>query len=216
MATFEELKDRVSSMVSDSSIVTNLVPDLINQGVNEIAGGMLSNVTQVITPPLPELFKIDTVDTSTTDAYVAMPSDFQRNLQFAVKENGSEVDIANSFIEFSETDPTMSKTGIISEVIEHGKYLYYSRIPSTSEELTLHYYREPTDMVNNSDEPDGIPEHLQFALLTNFAAWKAYEFIERGIEGDNLNTIKYHDLFFNALHTLELTIPDYTRGLELL
>ncbi len=214
MATFLELKTRVAALINGPGIV-DIIPALINQGMAEIAGGMLSNIAQIITPPLPELFTISKVTTSITSASVDMPADFQRSLQFAIKANGSEVDIAHSFITFIETNPSLTKVGPISEVIEHGKKLYYLNIPKASEEVTLHYYRMPVAMVNDDSEPDGLPEHLHVALLVNFAAWKANEFIEDGLEGETPNTLKYKEFFFAALYTLELTIPDYTRGLEL-
>jgi len=176
---------------------------------------MLSSLGSIVTPPLPELFTIGTVDTDVTNAYVDMPNDFQRTLQFAVKANGSEVDIANSFIEFTETNPALDKAGAISEVIEHGMKLYYLNVPTVSEEVTLHYYRYPVDMVADDDLPDGIPMHLQMSLLVNFACWKAYEFIEDGIEGETPNTDKFREFFFAALKTLELSLPDDVRGLEL-
>jgi len=70
-------------------------------------------------------------------------------------------------------------------------------------------------MVADGDFPDGIPEHLQVSLLVNFAIWKAQEILEDGVEGETPNTIKYKKLFLEAMRTLELSIPAYTRGLML-
>ncbi len=120
MATFKEITDRAISLVKDEDggSLHDTIPALINQGVNEIAGGMLSSLGDIVTPPLPELFTIDTVTTDIAAAFVDMPSDFHRTLQFAVKANGSEVDIANSFIVFTETNPALTKAGAISELFE--------------------------------------------------------------------------------------------------
>jgi len=218
--TFAELIARTNTLVDDTGIADS-IGDFINQGVFEIAGGIKSHLYDMITPPLPDLFSIDTVTTDTALAYVNMPSTYQRGLQLAVSARGSEIDIAHSFIDFITTYPSLSRAGNISEVVEHGGKLYYQGIPLVGETLTLHFYRKPVIMVYDMDVPDGIPEHLQIALLTNFAAWKAYEFLEDGIEGAdktaNLtpNTIKYKGLFFDALQTLELTIPYDSRGLIL-
>ena len=214
MATFGELQERVAMLVMDDSLEA-MLSSLINQGVNEIAGGMQSALGDWTTPPLPDLFTIGTVDTSTSVAYVNMPTNFQRDLQLVVRSTGQEVNIANSFIEFTETYPALDKTGIISEAAEQGGKFYYQGIPSVSESVTLHYYRRPVDMVDNDDTPDGIPLHLQFSLLVNYAAWKAYEFIEDGIEGETPNTQKYMGLFLSALRTLELSVPYDNRGLML-
>lgn len=214
MPTFEELITRTDFLVNDPDLIDNF-RDLINQGVFEIAGGMQSSTLDVITPPLPDLFSMTTVTTSTNLAYVNMPSTYHRNLQFAVSENGSEIDIAHSFIKFTETYPALDRTGTISEVVEQGGKLYYQGIPSTEEEINLHFYRKPVIMIADDDEPDGIPEHLQMALLANFASWKAYEIIEDGIEEETSNTIKFKSFFIEALKTLELTIPYDSRGLSL-
>ena len=221
MATFSELKEKVELLINDDSF-EDYLGDFINQGVSEIAGGMPSlldgienPIPNILTPPLPELFTIDTVTTSTSDAFVNMPVDFQRDLQLVVSSTGSEIDIAHSFIEFAETYPLLNKTGRISEAIEHGRKLYYQGIPASAETLTLHYYRKPVDMEDDDDVPDGIPSHLHISLLVNFAAWKAYEHIEDGLEGEIPNTIKYKNNFLAALRTFELTLPFYSRGLML-
>jgi len=214
MPTFEELKIRVGNLVKDPEL-TDSFGNFINQGVNEIAGGMPSATLETITPPLPDLFTIDDVTTDTSLAYVDMPTTYHRNLQFAASENGSEIAIANSFIAFAESYPLLDRQGNISEVVEKGGKLYYQGIPSAAETITLHFFRKPVDMSDDSDTPDGIPEHLQYALLANFAAWKAYEIIENGME-DAINIVKYRDLFFNALKTLEFTIPYDNRGLILI
>lgn len=219
--TFAELKAKVSVLVQDSSLTASL-GDFINQGVFEIAGGMpslLDGITDPLpnslTPPLPDLFTIDTVNTSTSVAYVNMPTNFHRDLRFVASSTGSEIDISESFIEFAETYPLLNKSGRISEVIEHGGKFYYQGIPTSSEAVTLHYYRKPVNMVNDDDVPDGIPEHLQIPLLVNFAAWKAYEHIEDGIEGQTPSTLKFKNLFLEAMRTLELSLPAYTRGFML-
>lgn len=214
MATFEELKDRVSTIIQDTGL-SILFDDFINQGVYEIAGGMQSSLGNWITPPIPMLLEIDTVTTATNTAYINMPNTFHRNLQLVASSNGNLIDISNSFIDFSETYPLLNRSGNISEVIEHGGKLYYQGIPVNSETLTIHFYRKPIAMVNDNDVPDGIPEHLQFDLLTNFAAWKIFNFIEDGLEGESLNTQKYMNLFYTGLRVFELSIPDYTHGIFL-
>ncbi len=214
MATFEELIARTNLIVQDSSLLT-VLGDFINQGVYEIAGGMQSTLGSWITPPLPELFTIDTVDTSITLAYVDMPETFHRSLQLVASENGSSIDIEHSFIDFIDTYPLLNKTGNISSVVEHGKRLYYQGIPTVSEELTLHFYRKPVVMEDDDDVPDGIPEQMQLTLLPYYAAWQSFIFIEDGIEAESINTKKYMDLFYSSLAILELSIPDYSRSLFL-
>lgn len=221
MPTFQQLIDKVDFIVDDS-LLTDSLGAFINQGIYEIAGGIPSLMDGIdnplpnsLTPPMPELFTIATVNTSTVAAYVNMPTNFHRDLQFAALSTGSEVDIAHSFIEFAETYPLLNKSGRISEVVEHGRRLYYQGIPTSSEAVTLHYYRKPVEMEGNDDVPDGIPEHLQISLLVNFAAWKAYERLEDNLEGQTPNTDKYKRFFMEAMRTLELFIPSYSRSMML-
>lgn len=214
MATFAELIDRTDILVQDPSL-TDMLGDFINQGVDEIAGGMQSVLGSWLTPPLPLLFTIGTVATSTSAAYVDMPEEFHRGLQMVVDSSGREISIEHSFIEFTETYPLLNKTGNISSAVEHGNKLYYQGIPVNSEILTLHFYRKPVIMVLDADIPDGIPSHLQIPLLTNYAAWKAYEFIEIDALEESTSLQKFMGAFLIALKTLELSIPDYTRGLFL-
>ena len=214
MATFAELIERTDILVQDPSL-TDMLGDFINQGVAEIAGGMQSVLGSWLTPPLPLLFTIDTVATSTSAAYVDMPEEFHRGLQMVVASSGREISIEHSFIEFTETYPLLNKTGNISAAVEHGNKLYYQGIPVNSETLTLHFYRKPVNMVLDADTPDGIPEHLQILLLTNYAAWKAYEFIEIDLLENSSSIPKFMGAFLTALKTLELSIPDYTRSLFL-
>lgn len=166
---------------------------------------------------------IDTLEkTTSTDtvyvetlSYVNTPTNFHRELSFASASNGAEIDIANSFISFVESSPLLNKSGTVYEIIEQGNKIYYQNIPSTSETLTIHYYRKPTEMSLDTDEPDGIPKHLQKELLINHACWKIFELIEDGIEGPGVNTQRYMELFYRALKVLELTIPYPTRGINL-
>jgi len=221
MATFSSLIDKVNILV-DNPAIFDYLGGFINRGVYEIAGGLPSLLDGIenplpnsLTSPLPELFTIGTVNTSTIAAYVAMPTNFHRDLQLAVSSTGSEINIAHSFIEFAETYPLLNKSGKISEIIEHGRKLYYQGIPTSSAAVTLHYYRKPVNMVNDADTPDGIPEHLQEALLVNFGVWKAYERLEDDKDDEMKNMLKYKRFFLEAMRTLELMIPSYTRGLML-
>lgn len=214
MATYLELQTRAKALVDDESL-HDIIDSLLNQGVNEIAGGMQSTLGDWITPPLPNLFSIESVTTDVNLAYVDMPNTYHRNLQLVVSSAGREIDIANSFIAFSEIYPALDKSGNITEIAVQGNTLYYQGIPTEAEEVTLHFYRKPVDMTADDDIPDGIPSHLHYELLVNFACWKAYELLEDGLEGDIPNTLKFKTSFLEALRTLELSIPHDVRGITL-
>ena len=68
MATLSQLQVLVQDIIQDSSFSLVDIRNYLNQGVQEIAGGMQSSVSDCITPPLPELFTIGSVTTDTDDA----------------------------------------------------------------------------------------------------------------------------------------------------
>lgn len=201
MATLLEIEELINETVKDTVFSNLSVVKYINQGINEIAGGAISCTGLIRMPPLPDLFKIETVETSTSLAYVEMPTTYQRNLQFVVDSDGKEITIYNSIIEFSSDYPLMNNTGDVQAVVEQGENLYYQGIPSAAETLTLHYFRKPVAISGGSDIPDGIPEYLQIPLLVNYVALKCYELI-----GNEINIKKHQRLFTDALMTLELSI----------
>lgn len=214
MATYLELQTLVANIIQDDSFTPDDIKGYLNRGVSEIAGGMQSSLGSFITPPLPKLFTIGTVDTATDAAYVSMPVTFQRDLKLAVNENGVEISISNSMMEFSQIYPLLNTSGNIYEVCEQGGNLYYQGIPTSSEEITIHFHRLPVDMSAPTDLPDGIPLHLQIPLLVNFACFEIFKLIEDGV-GEGVNTAKYGSLLMTALRTLELSIPFETNSLFL-
>ena len=212
MTTLSALIEIVETIIQDTSL-ESLIPTFLNQGQLEIAGGMDSAFGDFITPPLPKLLTIGTVATATDAAYVAMPTTFQRDLVFAAGSNNVGIDIGNSWVEFMESNPLLTRSGSIYEVIEQGDNLYYQGIPTTSETVTVHFYRKPVDMSGDDDTPDGVPDQLQIPLLVNYVCRELFSMIEDGTEGPQVNTLKHTALFQKALRTLEMSIPSDTRSL---
>jgi hypothetical protein len=205
----------VQTNIQDSSFTEDDIIARLNEAQLEVAGGLQYTLGSWVTPPLPGLLTIDTVDTATDAAYVAMPTNFQRNLQFVASSSGVEIDIAETFTSFVETYPLLDKIGTITECCEFGNNFYYQGIPSASEAVTIHYYKFPTDMANDNDEPDGIPKHLHRGLLVDQVCWKIFELLEDDTEEPGLNTKKYLELFLSAARKLELFIPYENRSLIL-
>lgn len=202
MATLAQLKAKVSDIIKDTHIRTLSVTKYLNTGMTEIAGGLPSTLGNFLTPPLPNLLTIDTVDTATNAAYVAMPTTFQRDLIIAVDESGTEIDIANSWIDFVSANPLLDRSGTIYEVMEKGGNLYYQGIPTTSEELTLHFYRLPVDMADSNNTPDGLPSNFHERLLVNYTVFRTYELL-----GEAKKAAYYESLFKQAMADFELSLP---------
>ena len=205
--TLLELITAINRIIADDSFTDLDIISYLNEAQLVVAGGVQSTLGSWLTPPLPELLTIDTIDTELNLSNVAMPDDFHRQLQFVASSVGNEINIAESFSSFVETYPLLDQSGTVNECCEFGNNFYYQGIPTSAETLTIYYYRKPIDMSAGTDTPDGIPIHLQHSLLVNHVCWKIYEIIEDGIDGPGVNTEKYMKLFYAAVRTLELFIP---------
>jgi len=192
MATAKALIAEVRRIVQDSSYGDSTILGFLNQAINEVAGD-----PRVL---LNDLEDQEDVTTSTTLSYVALPSDYQKNLfrcynaskYWPVKVYASLDALYNMFTR-------LDTGGAIDGVTVVGANLHYQRIPSATETLQLHFYREPTDMDALSDTPDGIPSHLQKPLLVNYAAMEIYSEIEQDIQGKKVNTAYYQVKFAEAM-----------------
>jgi len=205
MATLEQLVDEVSRIIQDSSFDDATIADYLNRGMLEIAGGIKRPDSSILTQPLPLLYEIGTVATNTT-AHADLPSDYQRDVVFATDEDGRELSIYDSFIEFAKTYPGMATEGALNVLAVKGRTLYYQNIPETSENITIHYHRYPVDMTADDDEPDGIPPELHSPLLVNFACKEIFSLIEDGMDGKMPNTQKFEAKFQAAMDRLEASI----------
>jgi len=212
MATLAKLKARVIE-ITDGAVFADSVTADLNLSVSEIAGGVLSSLGNYLTPPLPDLFAIDTIETSTLLAYVSMPATFQRSLQFVSNSDGRKIKIYNSMIEFAEDYPLMDGSGAVEAVVEQGGNLYYQKIPTVAETLTLHFFRLPVDMSKDDETPDGIPSHLAESLLVNSVCKKIFQLREG--EDSSKKIIWHTELLTQALRVLEMTIPADNRSLFL-
>lgn len=207
----EQLVARVDKIVDDSTYFdSDEITSILNQGVLRISGGLKrsDSISSVLTVPLPDLFTITTVTTNATNN-VQMPATYQRSLVFASNGAGQELPIYDSFQEFTQVWPRLNYVGSVNGLAVQGKTLYYQGIPTLFDDLTLHFYRYPVEMVDTEDVPDGIPVEFHESLLVNYACREIYTIKEDGIDGGNFNTKKYDDRFQKALMELDATIPSY-------
>jgi len=194
--------DGTQGIIQDSSYYTAITTN-INLAVKAIAGG-IRMPNGVISPPLPELYDMDTVSTSTTAAYKTLPSDYQRHVFMVADENGNQLypprggdyySFALFLRQISEKD--LSQAGSVSNVCVKGTNLYYQGIPTAAYDLTVHFYRVPTDMdlVTNTTV-DGIPDAFATNLIKHYVA---KEIFGEGLEDSDASkgaAVKYHTLKF--------------------
>lgn len=184
--TLETLKevlcgaDGSQGIIQDSSYYSGITAR-INKAQRRIAAGIRmpkgTDSPGVVSPPLPGLLDTDTVDTATDAAYVSLPSDYQRNVIMVADSNGDQIHPPkggnyHSFDLFMKRADIkdLTETGDIYIVCVTGSRLYYQGISSASKTLTLMFYRAPTDMSDDEDTVDGLPDHLAEDLIKHYVA----------------------------------------------
>jgi len=199
----------IKSIIQDDGYLDTELIDKINNAVSSIAGGVLMPDGS-ISPPLPDLIDYDTVTTSTTLAHVSLPSDYQRNVFLVCDSSGYKINkppggdyyAYNLFLK-SITDLRLTESGSIYRVAVKGTKIFYQGIPTAATTLGIHFYRRPTNMVIDTDTPDGIPEHLQLRLIKHKVCADVFgEQLEDGQDNVGVST-KYHlSKFMEAMHEL--------------
>jgi len=200
--------DGTQGLLQDSSYYSDIA-DRINDAVTAIAAG-IRMPDGMISPPLPDLYDFDTVATSTSNPYASLPSDYQRHLFMVVDETGYQVypPKGGDYYAFAlflkqAVKKDLSQAGSVFVACVKGSRLYYQGIPSTSKDLTVHFYRKPIAMSDDADTVDGIPDHLQKRLIQHYVAKEVFgEGIEDG-EDSRGTGHKYHVArFYEAMTDL--------------
>ncbi len=158
MATQAKLIEGVKEIIADSVFTSARILDYLNQGVRQIAGGMLIQYpdrTQIASSPLPELQTDSDLTTSTTNPYISLPPDFGRNLVALVSATHKlRVDVMGSLAELLNYYPELDKTYRVTSAAIRAGRLYYQGMPSTADVLTAYYYRDPYDMATLTGSSD--------------------------------------------------------------
>lgn len=208
MATLSELRISISTIIQNLAYIDSMLTSRINEAVSSIAGGIRMPNGE-ISYPLPDLYSTGTVAIATDVAFKALPATYQRNVFFVIDGDGDELKPPKggdyySFKLFLNaiTEKDLSESGSIIHVAVKGSKLYYQGIPTSSENLTVHFYKKPTVLVNDSDEPNAIPDHLQTNLIKHYVCADVF--------GENINNDKvapgkaaYHKLeFYKSMQDL--------------
>lgn len=197
--TADSLIEAVELVIQDSSFGSETILSFLNKGIREISGII----------DLPLLRVSDTVTAGTSENYIQLPDNFQRK-GFSVIHVPDEVRLdrpgeLNEYHRFINRHPVPSSTaGFISDVAIRGNTLFFDPIPSTPTALRVEYLRQPDALTEGSGEPDGIPVHLQEALLVPFASKEIYNLIEDGLENKKVNTGENKALYQAALGELHI------------
>jgi len=215
MATLEEIRDAIDDKLDDPSFVSATINSRINEALQIVAGGVMM-LDGSISPPLPGLFASDTVTTSTTLPYKALPADYQRAV-FQVYDSSDyrvhhvEGGDYYSFGLFMKTaiKKDLSLPGMITIACVKGSNLYYQGIPTATVDLTVQYYRVPATLADNDDVPEGLPAHLAKDILRHYVLKEIFgDLIEDG-EDSKGSAAAYHEKkFFEVMLTMIRSMPE--------
>lgn len=170
-----ELIDEVEIVLDDTSF-TSSIPDWINWAIAQA-------IDDANVPGFKEIISVSTV---LATAYANLPSDCTGRILF-VGDGTSSIPIV-SLDELLEMYPDFDNEGDVAAVAIEGSLIYYQEIPSTAQLLTILHRRSPALLEDDEDEPEGIPLHLQRAVIVPKAASVGFDLIEDGVEGEKVNT----------------------------
>lgn len=217
MATMEALRNTIKRITRNKAYTDTDLLALMNNAINSIAGGMMfkyADGVQAMSPPLPDLMSSATLTTSTTVCYVALPTNFQRNLFMLLSATqGTRIhNLFPSFVDFLTYYPAAGTNNLTCSVIAAARnvnLLWYQGVPTTSETLTVHYHRKPTPITEATitSEPDGLPSHMHEELVVNYCGMKIWKEIESGVGAGMVNTMKYEQWLEEALRDLDAFCP---------
>jgi len=205
----QTLITEIQGILQDSAYTDDVLIPKINRAVADIAGGIRMPDGQV-SPPLPDLYQYDTVTTSTTAAYVSLPTSYQRNVFNILDSSGCRIapPQGGDYYAFNRflrciSDMRLTEAGSVYRVAVKGTKLYYQGIPAAAETIGVHFYRKPVDMVADADTPDGIPDHLQLRLIKHYVIMTIYgDKLEAGVTEPAVGFKHHAGKFFEAMTDL--------------
>lgn len=211
METLKGLVDAVDRLIDTCCLEKADIVSMLNRQQLLIAGGGERSYGIPTLPPLPELHDIFNATAFSGKNSTVIPGSYHRGDGDLLWVNGTgehieTVDNLKGF--YKKSSVQLGKTGKIELCCINGRKLHYVNSPSTDTTLSFHGYRFPTDMSRDSDNPDGIPPHLQYPLLVNGSVYVFYNFIDQDMNKP-LHNISKHKMFFDqALSDLQVWIQD--------
>ncbi len=145
----------------------------------------------------------DTVSCTTDSSSVALPDDYMHGL-YHVSDGAKRIgDPAHyhDFARFLRRNPDLANEGGVKEVCVNGDSLYYANREAI--DLTVRYFKTPTELAKRGDTPSCIPAHLHRRLLVNYVCWQIFDEIEDGIDDPKTNTQLYQQRFFGFLREID-------------
>jgi len=157
-----------------------------------------------------------TISATTGAMYATIPATYHRRIFMAKNTTtGSVVDVYSNIgimAQITEIFPSIDNEGDVISIALHSGRILYQRVPTSTQSISLMFYRLPVDMEDSSTSyPDGMggsrvagsKEAIDFALI-HHAAWNIFEKIEDGMEGAKVNSTRHQGLFEEHMERLSL------------
>ena len=174
MATVEDVIQEINEEIDLPGFSATRILRLINRGMLVIAAGRFREFPEIWEICLPELEAQTGVSTTASVAYCSMPSDYHKKLMWCTTSaNDYRIKVLKSLSHLKRIEPKLDKSGAIRWVAVVGSNVYYQRVPSSAETLTLHYFKKPTTL-SFGDTISELPDHLAVPLLKHYCLAEMY------------------------------------------
>jgi hypothetical protein len=202
-----EIVKAVQDVVHNSDYTSDIIKSYINEAILAVATGVEIPGRRQLSPPLPDLYIADDVETVVGAGLCELPEDYNRNVVMVVNSTGETIRHIPSFIKFMQTSADKAG-GSVSKYAVNGKQLHYRDIPAAATTLTVHYYKNPEPLSADGDIPEGIPPTLHRSLIVGYAAREIFNRIELGLAGPKVDTANYDSIFQGGILKLVDLIPE--------
>jgi len=138
---------------------------------------------------------------ATLTASIIKAVDDPADVSIGFDSSGNILQGYDSLIKFHKAFTSVNGSGVQAFCVR-GANVYYWGSPSSIDTFTLHGFRLPTLLVDETDEPDCLPVHLRHRLLVNYACMELYGEIEQDHRQVSYNFQKYQTMYAQALTDL--------------
>ena len=188
--TFKEIQDAVKREIEDfSAEFFTDIPSVINE--------VYATVCDEIDPGLPNLEDVETLGTDTDKNVINHPAGSSGKItsiyNLDIKEKLTE--ISGGLDDLRDKCGSLQAVGAIQYWLNQGTRIFYTKIPESSVNLEIIFYKNPTALAGDGDIPKEIPNHLHRAVLVHGTAFRLFSRIEQEGENEALETAKQFALF---------------------
>jgi len=153
----DSIREKVIGLIEDKGYDPVTIDEKINLALTECCQEA----------DVPDLKKVFTVATSTTEAYVSLREKITRfgGRVKRIKYNGTNLRPYTSLDEMLIDYDDLATAGDVESFCQEGQMLWYAKIPETSANLLVLCYQNPEPLSSSNQEILWMPEHIQYKVL---------------------------------------------------